>query len=632
MALMRRTSLISILILFTIKLALAAESAWNGHTTPDSIRPAQFTPYYVAPGGWHESFNPQYSFSSKHATVQPGAAASFHFYGRRLECYGSRDNRHGLATVYINGSLVDSINNWDPSPIERAGQCILVVDGLRAGRHHVKIVNQSTKQKPMLLDLDACVVTPLHTPSSSGLDFIAFDYQTEGRMDSHAEGFNGRGSDAVEHNPLTIDGHPAWAAQYNLRTHEVFPLRLRSNSFCAGSSYLGNGTLINVGGNPVVEDHTSAADFGDINGLQAIRILNCDSKDSQCEFYENHDRVRMASPRWYNTVVRISDGSAMIIGGSKRGGWINNATVNNPTIEYFPPKAIHGSNGSPIHMPFLHETIGSNLFPHAFSLPDGRVFVAANQDAMIYDWRVHTELRLPRLPNGVRVSYPMAGTAVLLPLSPANGYTPEVLICGGSAIDDKRASFDISAQEPASTQCAQARLMPDAVLLPTGEVLIVNGAGSGISGYGNVRDQVGTSNAANPNLSPKAVSPVSITASRLLTPRGDIMIAGSNPNLDRSEVADPPINLKVNQFLRYAQPVRVSLGDCKADAKVEVSRKGDQLEIMAPPDNGVYPPGPGFIHVMCDDVPSEGYRVMLGDGREPPVDEAAIAGALKSKV
>ena len=189
--------------------------------------------------------------------------------------------------------------------------------------------------------------------------------------------------DKVEHNPLSIDGHPAWAALYNLKTHSVTPLAMESNSFCAGGTFLSNGTLVNVGGNPVVEDHTSAADFGDLDGLQAVRIFEpCDYEHvSSCTIYENHDRIRMASPRWYTTVLRISDGSAMIIGGSRKGGWINNATVNNPTVEYWPPKDIAGSRGMPVRLPFLEDTLGANLFPIAFSLPDETVFIAANQDA-----------------------------------------------------------------------------------------------------------------------------------------------------------------------------------------------------------------------------------------------------------
>ncbi|EEB98492.1 hypothetical protein MPER_01984 [Moniliophthora perniciosa FA553] len=57
--------------------------------------------------------------------------------------------------------------------------------------------------------------------------------------------------------------------------------------------------------------------------------------------------------------------------------------------------------------------------------------------------------------------------------------------------------------------------------------------------------------------------------------------------------------------------------------------EGQEAGIMGPPDNGVYPSGPAWFHVICDGVPSEGARVMYGDGRDPPVDDAAIANVLK---
>lgn len=164
-----------------------------------------------------------------------------------------------------------------------------------------------------------------------------------------------------------------------------------------------------------------------------------------------------------------------------------NRTVNNPSIEYYPPKNLHGSNGLPIQSPFLAETLNANLFPIIFHLPDDRIFVAANTKAMIYDYHANTEQRLPDIPNGIRITYPMTAGAVLLPLSEDNGYTPEVLICGGSSVDDTLPSWEISSQAPASDQCIrmvlneqgiaagwqiehmpQARLMPDLVLLPNG--------------------------------------------------------------------------------------------------------------------------------------------------------------------
>lgn len=106
---------------------------------------------------------------------------------------------------------------------------------------------------------------------------------------------------------------------------------------------------------------------------------------------------------------------------------------------------------------------------------------------MIYDWNQNTEQRLPDIPNGIRITYPMTAGAIMLPLSEANGYTPEVLMCGGSNVDDTMPSWEIGSQAPASDQCIrmvldekgiakgwqiermpQARLMPDLVLLPNG--------------------------------------------------------------------------------------------------------------------------------------------------------------------
>jgi hypothetical protein len=102
-------------------------------------------------------------------------------------------------------------------------------------------------------------------------------------------------------------------------------------------------------------------------------------------------------------------------------------------------------------------------------------------------------------------SYPLSGSAVLLPLTPENNYTPEVLICGGTTILDTADPSTLSSQIPASAQCSrllltaagiaagwkvehmpQARVMPDMVLLPDGRVVIVNGAQTGFGAYANV--------------------------------------------------------------------------------------------------------------------------------------------------
>ncbi|KAG6832068.1 hypothetical protein H0H92_005490 [Tricholoma furcatifolium] len=747
-----RCLLVSIVLNISV---FSKNSAWNGHTTPGSTRPTTFTPFYIPPGAkaydsssplilytgnWETIFSSAYFHKSIQSTTEKGATISFTFKGTGIEWFGSCDKHHGISHVSVDGhsQTVDAFCDRN-APLKQ--QRIFWNYNLPYGVHKIKITNMAISKdatrRHTICDIDAFVVTRGQSysisrqqpPLQQTASFLTPPQDQEMAAGSgwtlHEEGTTGVNAmqltivssshaliiDKVEHNPLTISGHPAWAALYNLHTHAVKPLDMQSNSFCAGGTFLRNGTLINVGGNPVVAGHTSSADFGDLDGLQAIRLLHpCDSESADgCDIYENHSRLRMASPRWYNTVVRIDDGSAMIVGGSKRGGWINNATVNNPSVEYFPPKNIHGSNGLPIHMPFLVDTLNSNLFPIAFSLPDSTVFIAANRDAMIYDWKTNTERRLPQIPNGVRVTYPMAGTGLLLPLSPDNDYQPEVLLCGGSIIPDDKGSSAISSQDPASSQCSrlvltedgiaagwkvesmpQARTMPDAVLLPTGDVLIVNGAGTGISGYGNVLNQVGSSNADNPVLTPVLYKPSAEPGSRFtsagmpsssiprlyhsaatMTPAGKVMIAGSNPNLDRSEVKygteyrvewiSPPYIDKPRPDIKSKVPT-INFGE---EFKIEVtvpsglrgneqvvlmdygfvthanhantrlvylkfSRVDNTFTVVGPPNGGVYPPGPGWLHVVIDGVPSIGVKVMIGDGKSPPVDEDAQENLLKN--
>ena len=83
-----------------------------------------------------------------------------------------------------------------------------------------------------------------------------------------------------------------------------------------------------------------------------------------------------------------------------------------------------------------------------------------------------------------------------------SNYTPEVLFCGGSTIDDSLPPEDLSSQTPASNQCARMvlnadgisagwqvetmpgnRLMTDAIIMPDGNVLFINGVATGVSAF-----------------------------------------------------------------------------------------------------------------------------------------------------
>lgn len=94
--------------------------------------------------------------------------------------------------------------------------------------------------------------------------------------------------------------------------------------------------------------------------------------------------------------------------------------------------------------------------------------------------------------------------------------------------------------------------------VPFTEVLIVNGAQTGVAGYGNVANQAGQSNADHPAYTPtlyrpnqpkgKRFSSAGMPTSEIarlyhsvasLLPSGEVLIAGSNPNLDRTEASFP---------------------------------------------------------------------------------------------
>jgi len=134
--------------------------------------------------------------------------------------------------------------------------------------------------------------------------------------------------------------------------------------------------------------------------------------------------------------------------------------------------------------------------------------IAGNQ-TIIYDIETKEEIRLPDIPNGVKVTNPFDGTATLLPLSPPN-YVPEILVCGGTTTSDLIPQGDLSSQDPASDQCSRLTITPagikkgwqvermleprtllEMVLIPNGQVLIINGARTGYATIGTVKDPIG---------------------------------------------------------------------------------------------------------------------------------------------
>ncbi|KAF9449103.1 copper radical oxidase [Macrolepiota fuliginosa MF-IS2] len=503
--------------------------------------------------------------------------------------------------------------------------------------------------------------------------------------------------DRATNDPLQIDGHTAWGAFWNLETNTATPLRLVSDTLCSSGGFLSNGTLISVGGIapsiPWVE-----------SGLQAIRVMEpCDDPNGVgCSMLDDPENFHLATTRWYPSSLRIFDGSLMIVGGMhEQTPFYNTDPVN--SLEFFPSK----DGGVPRPLDVLARAGPVNTFPRTIGLPDGRVFMAVGNQTIIYDIEANTETRLPNIPNGVRVTNPLDGAVVLLPLHPPD-YTPEVLICGGSTTSDQIPSENLSTQTPATDQCSrmtltqegiqrgwqiermlEPRIMPEIVLMPNGQGVIINGAQTGYASMSSVGDPIGGSNADHPAFTPSLYTPDAPLGQRIsnrempttdiprmyhstatLTPQGNILVGGSNPNptivngttypsefrieylnppsmtSDRPQLSNVPkqiaynaefdVNVTIPKNLN-PNNIKVALMDLGFSthafhqSQLLVFMEGNlkdnnrRLTIKTPPNNRVYPPGPAWIYLTVDDVSSVGVRVMVGNGAPPPVPDQGVS-------
>lgn len=56
----------------------------------------------------------------------------------------------------------------------------------------------------------------------------------------------------------------------------------------------------------------------------------------------------------------------------------------------------------------------------------------------------------------------------------------------------------------------------------------------------------------------------------------------------------------------------------------EVFSNRTTLSFLTPPNNRVYPPGPGWMFLTIAGVTSEGVQVMLGSGASPPLPNQGV--------
>lgn len=326
---------------------------------------------------------------------------------------------------------------------------------------------------------------------------------------------------------------------YDLSANAVAPLTVLTDTWCSSGAVLPDGTLLQSGG------------YND--GDRVVRSLapcafNSGAATAACDWVERPGYL--AVRRWYATNQILPDGRVVIVGGRRQYSY-----------EFFPRE----EEAQPREFPFLRETrdgdAENNLYPFLHLLPDGSLFVFANTRAVAIDYATGRVLRtFPAIPGGEPRNYPSTGSSVLLPLRlPAGGgaaaVVAEVLICGGAP----RGSYQQALNGtfiPALRTCGRlvltdsgaswrmetmpaARVMGDMLLLPTGDVIIVNGAGKGTAGWELGRDPVTFPLLYRPDspsggrfsvLSRSGI-PRMYHSAAMVDTLGRVLVGGSNPHI-----------------------------------------------------------------------------------------------------
>ena len=238
-----------------------------------------------------------------------------------------------------------------------------------------------------------------------------------------------------------------------------------TSAFCGGHAQMADGSVLIIGG-----DVTSIPNVLS-DGTKGRRIYTpCAGKDCSGKWTSLPD---MSNGRWYPTVVTLADGSNIIFTGVK--DYLDNARNdnNNPTYEYWPPKA-----GAPetIEMEIFKWAFPFHLFPPAFQMPGGDVFLlVSNKSVMLNPKTEKVSNSIPDLlaEDHQPWIYPFSANMVILPMSYRNNYEATLQICGGSKKSSDTASATCYQIKPESMSpvwkkvddMPHGRVMVDGVLV-----------------------------------------------------------------------------------------------------------------------------------------------------------------------
>ncbi|TKY60865.1 Galactose oxidase [Spatholobus suberectus] len=339
----------------------------------------------------------------------------------------------------------------------------------------------------------------------------------------------------------------AHAVEYDIETNQVRPLQVTAGDpWCSCGGVTPDGTFVSAGGFDT--------------GTRSVRYMdhNCQG----CEWRE-YDNV-LAEDRWYATQQILPNGDFILVGGRRAFSY-----------EFIPTEGQRSQK--PYFFPFLYETSDvdeNNLYPFVHLSTDGNLFIFSNNRSLLLNPTNHKVVRnFPVLPGGSR-NYPASGMSALLPIDLNDPATKaEVIVCGGNLPDAFHLADTRKVFLPALKDCNRltitdpfpkwdtelmpsGRTMGDLLVLPNGELLLINGATVGTSAWWD---------ADLPNYTPvlykpeepkglrfKVLKPSQIArmyhSTSTVLPSGSIWVSGSNTHNTYRDVDKFPTETRVEAF------------------------------------------------------------------------------------
>jgi hypothetical protein len=309
------------------------------------------------------------------------------------------------------------------------------------------------------------------------------------------------------------------AAIWNPSNNSVTTQTIGWDMFCSGMIALPDGREMVFGG---------TLQYDPFHGWQRTSIYD----PATGQFSDMQD---MAHGRWYPTPTELSDGRLLVFSGLDENG------NTNPEVEIY--KVASGWS-TPYTAPWVPP-----LYPRMHLLPNGNVFYSgwSTQSQYFFTSSNTWSGTIATTNYGGNRTY---GSSVLLPLTPANGYAPKVMIFGGgNPATATTEIIDLSDPSPAwvtGPSMSEPRIEMNATMLPNGNIVTLGGSlndedGSTASLAADLFNTTGTITVgpAGTEAYDRLYHSVS-----LLLPDGTVWVAGGNPvrgtYVNEVEIYSPP--------------------------------------------------------------------------------------------